>query len=327
MERLGFLDIAKGIGILLVILGHLLPAGSGYDWIYSFHLALFFIISGFIICRKPPEQKKIVRNLLVPYLFWSTIAMFYEMIIDPDLALANLKDDIYRIVTLRGVGPTWFLGILFLTEVIIVKIDCRKNRRKILVSLFVFLGLASGISLAMSSLATETGTLLFVVANILFKATWALSFEFFGMLLYTFYEKVPIKKTILIIIFAVTFMLSMFGPLINGSVSFHWLRANNPLLFFLFGVIGSLMVLCLSRVIEKSVVLENIGRNSLGIMVLHYKILPIWTLCFYIVDLLSIPNESLNVFIRLLLIAISSWAISALIMNRFPILFGKKASA
>ncbi|MBF1069294.1 MAG: acyltransferase family protein, partial [Prevotellaceae bacterium] len=48
-KRIEALDIAKGIGIILVIIGHM---SSSYlrDWIYSFHMPLFFIISG--ICFK-----------------------------------------------------------------------------------------------------------------------------------------------------------------------------------------------------------------------------------------------------------------------------------
>ena len=45
------IDIAKGIGILLVIVGHTggLPAHSTvHHFIYSFHMPLFMFASGFI---------------------------------------------------------------------------------------------------------------------------------------------------------------------------------------------------------------------------------------------------------------------------------------
>jgi len=47
--RLSFIDAAKGIGILLVVLGHSpgLPL-FGVVLIYSFHMPLFFFISGFV---------------------------------------------------------------------------------------------------------------------------------------------------------------------------------------------------------------------------------------------------------------------------------------
>ena len=40
-KRIGWIDIAKGYGILLVILGHL-NVGLLGKWIYTFHMPLFF---------------------------------------------------------------------------------------------------------------------------------------------------------------------------------------------------------------------------------------------------------------------------------------------
>lgn len=49
--RIGWIDIAKGAGILLVIAGH--TVWLGWSWpIYSFHLPLFFFISGVLVHRK-----------------------------------------------------------------------------------------------------------------------------------------------------------------------------------------------------------------------------------------------------------------------------------
>ncbi len=45
-KRLMWLDAARGIGILLVLLGHTSPSFGKF--IYGFHMPLFFIISGFL---------------------------------------------------------------------------------------------------------------------------------------------------------------------------------------------------------------------------------------------------------------------------------------
>lgn len=46
-ERLVHIDVAKGIGILLVAFGHLVKFGSyTSNVIYSFHMPLFFVLSG-----------------------------------------------------------------------------------------------------------------------------------------------------------------------------------------------------------------------------------------------------------------------------------------
>ena len=44
-KRLDYLDIAKGIGILLVVLGHIYGNNNVFHvWIYSFHMPLFYFI-------------------------------------------------------------------------------------------------------------------------------------------------------------------------------------------------------------------------------------------------------------------------------------------
>lgn len=45
-------DIAKGIGMLAVVLGHMsIPAKMG-DFIFSFHMPLFFLINGYFFKKK-----------------------------------------------------------------------------------------------------------------------------------------------------------------------------------------------------------------------------------------------------------------------------------
>lgn len=46
MERNDTIDIMKGIGILLVMLGHFVD-GFAHTFIYSFHMPLFFVLAGY----------------------------------------------------------------------------------------------------------------------------------------------------------------------------------------------------------------------------------------------------------------------------------------
>lgn len=54
-DRLVYIDIAKGIAIILVVIGHLLQYNfSGtykhilFNWIYSFHMPVFMMLSGYV---------------------------------------------------------------------------------------------------------------------------------------------------------------------------------------------------------------------------------------------------------------------------------------
>ena len=42
-ERLSWLDVLKGIGIILVVIGHVYSNRTVFNWLYSFHMPLFFL--------------------------------------------------------------------------------------------------------------------------------------------------------------------------------------------------------------------------------------------------------------------------------------------
>lgn len=79
-ERKKYIDYAKGIGIILMIMGHI-GFGQKFDiWIHSFHMPLFFVISG-VLYRKPDDMRqhirKRIRSLLVPYTCWGGYTRFF----------------------------------------------------------------------------------------------------------------------------------------------------------------------------------------------------------------------------------------------------------
>jgi len=55
MNRIDYLDIAKGIGIILVYIGHCYigertqTLSNVIYWIYSFHMPFFFFVSGMFV--------------------------------------------------------------------------------------------------------------------------------------------------------------------------------------------------------------------------------------------------------------------------------------
>ncbi len=45
-KRIHWIDIARGMAMDLVVIGHLGLKNQFVQWIYSFHMPLFFILSG-----------------------------------------------------------------------------------------------------------------------------------------------------------------------------------------------------------------------------------------------------------------------------------------
>ena len=72
-DRIEQMDIARGMGILLVVLGHNHVCASGtaiFLSIYSFHVPLFFFLSGLFHKRQVSLTKDIckrAKKLLLPY--------------------------------------------------------------------------------------------------------------------------------------------------------------------------------------------------------------------------------------------------------------------
>ncbi len=68
-ERIEYIDIAKGLAMLLIIAGHSLCEGYVQNAIYSFHVPLFFFVSGYFFKEKRMHDlvRSNFRRLMVPY--------------------------------------------------------------------------------------------------------------------------------------------------------------------------------------------------------------------------------------------------------------------
>lgn len=118
--RITYIDSAKGIGIILVIFGHLLSLDSPLSSIiYSFHMPFFFLVSGIFANASGkffPYLSKQIKRLLVPFLIVFAIGMAVTFLI-PSLRLQKITDVIPLLIYARpieiNVGPIWFLACLF----------------------------------------------------------------------------------------------------------------------------------------------------------------------------------------------------------------------
>ena len=137
--RLKEFDILKGIGILLVLLGHTGISGLLYTFIYAFHMPLFFFASGCFHKQKDSMSfiKKKVKGLLLPYLFFVAcffiMSVFLECMQSHSLSIGILS-------TISSLNPMnehcwilyrtiWFLLCLFEISVIYHIIDRLEHLR------------------------------------------------------------------------------------------------------------------------------------------------------------------------------------------------------
>ncbi len=129
-KRIDWVDLAKGIGILLVVWAH--AKGPGANYIYQFHMPLFFLISGYLYSSKdswPRFLWKRICGLYIPFVFWNVLAFLIRFKVQyPPISWETTKDVILRVfLTLdkngRVFGASWFLGALFLTAIVYKTLD------------------------------------------------------------------------------------------------------------------------------------------------------------------------------------------------------------
>ncbi|MFC6080326.1 acyltransferase family protein [Sphaerisporangium aureirubrum] len=113
-ERDPFLDNAKYLAIILVVVGHLIedlrdvPAAHAlYFFLYTFHMPLFITLSGYLsrnFTFSPGKARKLISGLAVPYIIFELAYSLPRLFLYGDLDISLL--DPYFL--------TWFLMSLFL---------------------------------------------------------------------------------------------------------------------------------------------------------------------------------------------------------------------
>ena len=135
-NRLEWVDYAKGIGIILVVFGHVwrglkaadlaFPAGlySRVDhWVYSFHMPLFFVLAGLFAARaaeKPAGAYLVdkLRTIAFPYFLWSLIQGGMNLVLSRHTNSPLTPSELAEEILLRPYGQFWFLYALMIQFVV-----------------------------------------------------------------------------------------------------------------------------------------------------------------------------------------------------------------
>ena len=130
--RVEWIDIAKGIGIILVVFGHSLASGTTLrQLIFSFHMPLFFFLTG---CTFHPRSfrgmaLRSAKSLLIPYclLFfcWNVVrALASGDALGPNMTWTLLASFVFASGTtvkpfgFALAGMAWFLVALFFSRLL-----------------------------------------------------------------------------------------------------------------------------------------------------------------------------------------------------------------
>ena len=140
-NRMTYLDMAKGIGILFMIVGHTISLGWQKDLIYSFHMPLFFVCSGMTMVLSNnwlewrEAAKKSAKRLLLPALVLFMVMTVWTYLVEGQFDAAYTKDfALNRLASLllasgsdvmvfgkevAAIGLLWFLPALFFARLLL----------------------------------------------------------------------------------------------------------------------------------------------------------------------------------------------------------------
>lgn len=271
--RIIWLDRLKGFAILCVVLGHTIERTliglqvNNEFWnftnvfIYSFHMPLFFAAAGYIYAikdRKDAAKKgwlkgfvfKKFLDLFVPYMFFAPLVWLGKTIFANYVTVGvNLYD-----LLMMFIDPMeflWFIYILFFVSALIATLDYRTKGNTTIVLLIVVAMIISRV---------------FITTNIKLVDR-ILYYPFFYYLGALFYSTQKVfSKTAFCIVSGCFF----------ASFLMHYMYQKNIILTILVNVCGVLYFIILFKKyisFKKSIVLENIGKCTLYIYILHPVVL------------------------------------------------------
>ena len=275
-NRVGYFDIAKGIGIILVVIAHIeyMPLGLR-EYIVTFHMPAFFVISGMLM-RLTGEKERPVRPLILhklqrimlPYLVFSIIYPLVDLvkfgITKEGYSIQLFLQDLLAGVTMTGVSVLWFLPALFFSELIVLA--AAKNVKKPLVWLLLAL-----LFIALWQVPFLVPGLALTMWRIIYCSILVM----LGYMAFPLINRVSGYPVILLPVSAVLFVTLYFTGLANGIVDLHYITFGNKALYYLNAMMGSLALIMLSIFIESKLMsiigrmLEFFGRHSLFIMITH----------------------------------------------------------
>ena len=281
-KRLTYLDMAKGIGIFLVILGHIeYIREDTLKWISSFHMPLFFVIGGILAYEKREEGRPLfsalaarARGTLVPYAAFTIMLLTMntlEHFLDPGaLSGAQLARQYVDAATGYGIHILWFLPAYFTAGAIFLLLERRlRPVSRNLAILLLAVG-AYGVTVIFRldqyavtdlSLAGFAGMDLLIT---LLRGILAMPFLLIGWYLGAFYGRLPRKA------FPVLALLLIPGGILALHLSvfdLHYLYVEPW--HYLAAFLSCAGLTALMRALPAIRPLVWLGRNSLVIMCTH----------------------------------------------------------
>lgn len=322
-SRLEFVDIAKGIGIMIVCFGHSGAEDVVISWIGGFIVPLFFILSGYMYKDKGIPVGKDLYNkgkkLLKPYFFFSVVLLLiYKRFAWNDIVgvfysryclyTYHAPDNIFFMKATNS--PMWFLTAMFATFPLFYII--MKNEKYIKWIALSYLLITWGCTF-LPILLPWSLDVVFIMAI----------FMYIGVLFRRQENLLNKPSYIYWLIIAAFLILCKVNGEPNPSVRE---LGNSLLLYMITGVLGSISMMWICKHLEGkalSGLLADIGRHTLVIFCLQIFIFHQINRVIY--GMIHLPAEGIWLYtaalFKVIVASIICMYISKLMMRYMPWLF------
>lgn len=359
-RHLDYLDLTKGIGIILVVIAHSgFAADPVQTYIVAFHMPLFFIVSGMLMYYLGEERKPFGRvfrkkaaTVMVPYVTFSIAYLIIDIAgmyleLEP-LTWTDIGNSAIMFVTFRGISVLWFMPVLFIGQFLFL--GCKK-----LCSGWTHKDAAVIVAAILSAIGGTVGGTLFQAyypqtssmpvlcagyfLTVLLRSLCSFSFLTIGYYSYRCYFDKQDRAYVMDAkgwkginwkeITCGVLLLLLEVPLsrANGMVDMNNMMFANPALYYLNAVVGTLGVLLVCRQLGQFRPLRYLGVNSLIIMATHldFQVMYYAHRFAYWVDN-RITSSDRNVFYLSIAFAVTLMEIFLIyVINRWlPFMLGKK---
>lgn len=327
-ERIRYIDYMKAVGMILVILGHINFANQGIKaWIYSFHMPLFFFVSGLVLKIEGATSftgamiviRKNFQRLMFPYFLWSLV---FAKLSFPNLCYI-IYGSYWSIKNAGALSSLWFLPVLFLAIVLIITVQTLLKKRFTLPvkMLLVVASFFFGHFIPHFKIGYPWSVNVAIVAFAIM-----LFGNFVSSYLHNIYVTIKNHNYHKKLLCSIVVILSWVGTLVyqinipdHGYILMANAEYGNIFLFMLNFLCGVLMILAFSWMLDFCIqikaladVLSYVGRNTLCIFALQKPVISCFGKLFQVVHL---PN-----FIMLLVTLFGTLALCSvlcLFINRY----------
>lgn len=326
-KRVDWIDICKGMVIVLVMLGHTQSSANLVAYIFSFHMPFFFFISGYLFKMEKYSSfvnliKLKARSILIPYVTFSVLSLIiYSVIFDYHIIdlysvfkvfIESKRNEIFYNV------PLWFFTTLFLVEVLYFLIrKCFKSKWIILAILIALGGLEAIIY-------SPTGQP---------KLPWSFDLGIYYMVFFgignlasnfQLKNKFLIKQIVISLFLIINICLLVSPEIFNeiNRIGFSH-RTVAYLWSLIIGFAGIVTYILLSKYIKSCEPLAYLGRNTMIIFPLHFVLGYNLINAFVLVYKLPIVPSNITGFIYVGLELLILIPVVNAINKYFPFVLGK----